>query len=87
RRLADQAGCSPAQLALAWLLHRAAHVIPIPGTTSLAHLQDNMGAARVALDAAMLTRLDALINPASVSGARYNAAAQADSDTEEPGAS
>jgi aryl-alcohol dehydrogenase-like predicted oxidoreductase len=58
-------------------------VFPIPGTTSIAHLEDNLGAARVALDAGVLARLEALINPATVSGARYSAAAQADIDTEE----
>lgn len=83
RRLAQQAGCSPAQLALAWLLHRAPHVIPIPGTTSTEHLEDNLGAAFVRLEAGLLQRLDALINPATVSGARYSAATQSEIDTEE----
>jgi len=81
--LARIAGCTPAQLALAWLLHKAPHLIPIPGTTSTLHLQQNLGAARVCLDAELLARVEALINPASVSGARYNASAQADIDTEE----
>jgi aryl-alcohol dehydrogenase-like predicted oxidoreductase len=85
RRLASEAGCSPAQLALAWLLQKAPHVIPIPGTTCIAHLQENLGAALVRLDAELLARLEALINPATVSGARYNAATQLDIDTEEPG--
>jgi hypothetical protein len=84
RALARAAGCTPAQLALAWLLHKAPHVFPIPGTTSIAHLQDNLGASQVALDAGLLARLEVLINPATVSGPRYSAAAQADIDTEEP---
>jgi aryl-alcohol dehydrogenase-like predicted oxidoreductase len=86
RALAREAGCTPAQLALAWLLHKAPHLIPIPGTTSLVHLEENLGAARVHLDDELLARMEALINPATVSGARYNAAAQGDVDTEEPGA-
>jgi len=86
RALAREAGCTPAQLALAWLLHKAPHVFPIPGTTSNAHLEENLGASRVALDAGLLARLEALINPATVSGSRYSAAAQADIDTEEPSA-
>ena len=86
RALAREAGCTPAQLALAWLLHKAPHLIPIPGTTSMAHLQENLGGARVRLEADLLARIEALINPATVSGARYNAAAQGDVDTEEPGA-
>ncbi len=84
RRLAHEAGCTPAQLALAWLLHTAPHVVPIPGTTSIAHLEENLGAALVYLDDELLARLEALINPATVSGARYNAATQGEIDTEEP---
>jgi aryl-alcohol dehydrogenase-like predicted oxidoreductase len=86
RALAREAGCTPAQLALAWLLHKAPHLIPIPGTTSMVHLEENLGGARVHLDDELLARIEALINPATVSGARYNAAAQGDVDTEEPGA-
>jgi aryl-alcohol dehydrogenase-like predicted oxidoreductase len=81
--LAREAGCTAAQLALAWLLHKAPHVIAIPGTTSVRHLQDNLGAASVRLEPDLIARLEAVINPATVSGARYNAAAQADIDTEE----
>jgi len=84
RRLAQDAGCTPAQFALAWLLHKAPHVVPIAGTTSIAHLEQNLGAARVQLDEQLLARAQALINPATVSGARYNAVAQRDVDTEEP---
>ena len=84
--LADIAGslqCSLSQLALAWLLAKAPHIIPIPGTRSLAHLQDDLGGAEVTLDAATMQRLEALINPRTVVGARYDAAAQAGVDTEE----
>jgi aryl-alcohol dehydrogenase-like predicted oxidoreductase len=83
RALAAAAGCTPAQLALAWLLQRAPHVIPIPGTTSIAHLEENVGAASVRLDAGVVNRLEALIRPSVVSGPRYNAATQAEIDTEE----
>ena len=80
--LAREAGCTPAQLALAWLLSRGEHVIPIPGTTSRTHLRENLGAADLTLAPALLARLDALINQATVSGLRYNAATQAEIDTE-----
>jgi aryl-alcohol dehydrogenase-like predicted oxidoreductase len=83
RELARKTGCTPAQLALAWLLHKAPHLIPIPGTTSLEHLQENLGAVQISLAADVLARLEALINPATVSGARYSASAQSDIDTEE----
>jgi aryl-alcohol dehydrogenase-like predicted oxidoreductase len=83
RALAIEAGCTPAQLALAWLLHKGPHVTAIPGTTSIAHLEQNLGARLVRLDGDLLARLEALINSATVSGARYNAATQAEIDTEE----
>lgn len=75
--------CSMSQLALAWLLARAPHIIPIPGTRSMAHLRDDLGAADITLDAATMQRLEALINPRTVVGPRYDAAAQAGVDTEE----
>jgi hypothetical protein len=87
RQLANEMGCTPAQLALAWLLHKAPHVVPIPGTTSISHLEQNMGAAFFRLDAGLMARLDALINATTVSGARYSAATQAEIDTEEMSAS
>ncbi|MCC7150925.1 MAG: aldo/keto reductase [Rubrivivax sp.] len=80
--LAEEIGCTPAQLALAWVLAQGEHVIAIPGTTDPAHLQENMGALEVRLDAHPLRRLDALINASRVVGARYNPAAQADVGTE-----
>ncbi len=81
--LAREAGCTPGQLALAWLLAKAPHIVPIPGTTRIEHLRENMGAAALAVSPEALARADALINQRTVSGARYSAAAQADIDTEE----
>ena len=81
--LAEQVGCSAAQLSLAWLLTRGAHVIPIPGTTSLAHLEENLGAASLVLAPQVLSQLDALVNERTVVAARYNPATQAEIDTEE----
>ena len=81
--LAAERGCTPAQLALAWVLTRGEHVVAIPGTTRIAHLRDNAGAADVELDAATMARLDMLINRHTIVGNRYDAAAQAGVDTEE----
>jgi aryl-alcohol dehydrogenase-like predicted oxidoreductase len=81
--IAAKLRCTPAQLALAWVLSRGEHVLAIPGTTKLAHLRDNVAAADIGLSASTLVQLDALINPRSVAGARYDAAAQAGVDTEE----
>ena len=81
--LAAEAGCTPAQLSLAWLLAQGEHVLPIPGTTSIAHLDDDLAAAGLDLPIEVLDRIGALVNPQSVTGARYNAATQAEIDTEE----
>jgi aryl-alcohol dehydrogenase-like predicted oxidoreductase len=80
--LAQEAGCSPSQLALAWLLHQGEHIIPIPGTTSVDHLLDDLAAVDVKLDAHLLARLDALINQNTVAGNRYSAQSNSEVDTE-----
>ena len=82
RHLADEQGCTVAQLALAWLLTRGDHVLPIPGTTRVEHLNENLGATRVQLAAAQLSQLDTLINARTVSGSRYSAQANSEVDTE-----
>ena len=81
--IADELQCTPAQLALAWVLSRGEHVLAIPGTTKLAHLRKNAAGADIGLSASTLARLDALINQRTVAGPRYDAAAQAGVDTEE----
>ena len=81
--LAAEAGCTAAQLALAWLLHRGENIIPIPGTTSLAHLVEDLAAADVKLAPVIMARLDALINEKAVTGGRYNAQSQSEVDTEQ----
>jgi aryl-alcohol dehydrogenase-like predicted oxidoreductase len=81
--IAREVGCTDAQLALAWLLGRDRAVIPIPGTTRIAHLEDNLAARRVKLDTATVARLEKLITAESIAGARYNAATQAEIDTED----
>ncbi len=81
-QLAADLGVTPAQLALAWVLHQAPHVVTIPGTTREAHLQDNFAAGALRLDAATLQALHALINPQKVSGERYDAQASSEVDTE-----
>ena len=80
--LAQEAGCTLSQLGLAWLLTRGDHVLAIPGTTNIAHLEENLGAGEVQLSESVLARLDALINRETIVGERYNSAAQAEIDTE-----
>ena len=61
--IATRTGHSPAQLSLAWLLRRSPVMLPIPGTKSIAHLEDNCSAAEIALDDATYAELDALAAP------------------------
>ena len=80
--IAARVGCTRAQLAIAWVLAQGDHVIAIPGTTKVAHLEDNHGAGAIELDAATLAELDALFRPGSIAGERYPPATQAENDTE-----
>jgi len=80
--IAREVGCTPAQLAIAWLLHKGEDILPIPGTARQDHLRDNIDAAEVKLDAATMARLEALINQQTVSGNRYNEQANREVDTE-----
>jgi aryl-alcohol dehydrogenase-like predicted oxidoreductase len=83
KALAKDAGCTPAQLAIAWLLHRGEDIIPIPGTTSVEHLREDLGAAEVNLNADLMRRLEAHINQQTVSGHRYSDQARTEVDTED----
>ena len=80
--IARENDCTPAQLALAWLLAQRDDIIPIPATTRLDHLEENVGALDVRLSAETIARLDALINAKTVSGPRYNDATFSEIDTE-----
>ena len=80
--LAREVGVSPAQLALAWLLARAPHIVPIPGTTRIDHLEENLAAATIALPADLLNRAEAIFAPGAIHGARYSRSMQAQVSTE-----
>ncbi|MFT4193348.1 aldo/keto reductase [Ottowia sp.] len=81
KAIAAEAGCTPAQLALAWVLHQGEDILPIPGTRSVAHLHENLGAADVRLSAEVLAQVDALA--VAVSGHRYAEQARREVDTED----
>jgi aryl-alcohol dehydrogenase-like predicted oxidoreductase len=81
--VAREAGCTLAQLALAWLLQRGEHIVPIPGTTRMAHLEENLGALQVRLTPEQCERVERAVNPRTVVGPRYNRATLAEVDTEE----
>lgn len=80
--IARENDCSMAQLALAWLLAKSPHIVPIPGTTRLDHLAGNAAAAEVRLIPGAMEKMEALINANTVSGPRYNASTLPEIDTE-----
>jgi aryl-alcohol dehydrogenase-like predicted oxidoreductase len=82
KALAREAGCTPAQLALAWLLHKAPHIIAIPGTTNPEHLAEDLAAMEVRLEPSLVARLEALINQQTVVGNRYSEQSNREVDTE-----
>ena len=70
--IAASKGAKPAQIALAWLLHKGQDIVPIPGTKRRNYLEENIAAEKVRLDAADMAALDAALAPGRISGARYN---------------
>ncbi|CAM5214455.1 aldo/keto reductase [Oligella ureolytica] len=81
--LAQQAGCRPGQLALAWLLAQDPCVIPIPGTRSVEHLKENIKAAQLQLSEEVIKKAGELINQQTIVGNRYPEATLKEIDTEE----
>ncbi|MGB1090526.1 MAG: aldo/keto reductase [Oceanobacter sp.] len=81
--IAEKAGCTPAQLALAWTRSKGDHIVPIPGTRLTEHMQENLDAGKVTLSAEVVAELDDLINQNTVTGTRYSPAQQTEIDTEE----
>ena len=71
--MAQPKGCTPSQLALAWVLAQGDDIVPIPGTKRIKYLDENLGAAeRRALTADELAEIDALLPAGSASGDRYH---------------
>ena len=73
QELAQRKGCTPSQLALAWVLAQGPDIVPIPGTKQTAYLDENLGAAGVVLTAADLREIDAILPAGSTAGERYPA--------------
>jgi aryl-alcohol dehydrogenase-like predicted oxidoreductase len=70
-RFAKQKNAAPAQIALAWLLAQKPWIVPIPGTTKLHRLRENLGAVNVELSPDELRELEAVVSKIPVQGARY----------------
>jgi len=71
RQIAEKKACTPAQLALAWLLAHGRDIVPIPGTRSIQRLDENAAAAEVTLSAADLAEIEAALPRTAVAGQRY----------------
>jgi aryl-alcohol dehydrogenase-like predicted oxidoreductase len=71
RQIAEQKQATPAQIALAWLLAQAPWIVPIPGTTQLHRLEENLGGADIALNAAELKAIDTALAQIPIEGERY----------------
>jgi len=72
RELATQKESTPAQIAIAWLLHKGDDIVPIPGTKRRSYLEENLGAAALTLSPAEIESLDLALAPTAVAGPRYN---------------
>src|SRR6185312_15399386 len=72
RDLAERKRATPAQIALAWLLHKGPDMVPIPGTKRRKYLEENLGAVNVSLTPEEMAQLDAALPPEKVAGPRYN---------------
>jgi aryl-alcohol dehydrogenase-like predicted oxidoreductase len=72
--IAADKGVTPAQLALAWILAQGEHIAPIPGTTKISRLEENLGAVDVVLSADDLAKIAAAVPETAVEGARYSEA-------------
>jgi aryl-alcohol dehydrogenase-like predicted oxidoreductase len=71
-RMAKAKGCTPSQLALAWVLAQGDDIVPIPGTKRITYLDDNLGATGVQLTVADLEQIEAILPAGAAAGARYN---------------
>ncbi|WP_022683919.1 aldo/keto reductase [Sphingobium bisphenolivorans] len=80
--LAEAAGCTAAQLCLAWALSRRGYIVPIPGTTNIAHLDEDLATLSLGLSDDLFAAVDAIFTFGAVAGPRYSADAQAQVDTE-----
>ena len=69
--LAEKKGCTPSQLALAWVLAQGGDIVPIPGTKRLEYLEENLGALGVTLTSDDLAQLDSALPPGAAKGLRY----------------
>jgi aryl-alcohol dehydrogenase-like predicted oxidoreductase len=80
--VAQEVGCTVPQLAIAWLLHQGQDILPIPGTTRVDHLHEDLAAIDLQLSPDTLTRLEGVMHDRLVAGSRYNEQGNREVDTE-----
>jgi len=71
RKIASEKSAKPGQIALAWLLHKGEHIVPIPGTKRRKYLEENIAAAAITLNDADMQALDDALAPEKIAGSRY----------------
>ena len=81
---ARRKNASPAQVALAWLSARKPWIVPIPGTTNMAHMEENVAAASISFSAAELKELDAALDAIRIRGERLSPPVLAQTGVEAP---
>jgi aryl-alcohol dehydrogenase-like predicted oxidoreductase len=81
--IAAEAGVTPSQLAMGWVLAKGDHIVTIPGSQNIAHVEENIARWDWVPDAAVIAKVDALMNHHTVAGPRYTKGMQAAIDTEE----
>ena len=75
--IAAEKSCTPAQLSLAWLLHKGEDIVAIPGTTKIARLEENVASAQITLSSDEIAAIERAMPPGAVSGERYDEAGMA----------
>jgi hypothetical protein len=81
-QICSEADCTLAQTLLAWVLAQGEHVLPIPGTAKIHHLEEDLSAASITLPAEILSKLDDLFQPEKIHGLRYPSLGMYEVDTE-----
>lgn len=72
RKLAQEKQMTPSQLALSWILHQRPYIVPIPGTSKIENLENNIGASEVELTADEINQINELLNEIEIQGERYD---------------
>jgi aryl-alcohol dehydrogenase-like predicted oxidoreductase len=72
KSIAEKKGVTPAQVAISWILYQKPWIVPIPGSRSLKHLEDNIAAANVTYTQEEMAEINATLNTIVIQGNRYN---------------